>query len=573
MTESLAMPASGIPQGWEIPSAILTDVHNLYVPGMNSVPEDTMQILYLFSPQYIPDQVVRTYEYQFSTDFLNEVQKPDGSMDENVINSKDPSVKQAIMPSRGGLIVDTRTFSEMWSFVLILDQILSDRKIRAISLGYVFGEPISPSGTPNPDAVLSFTRTIVKSIRKACGYNMPEDRMMVYSTQNVDFAHTENKQLYDTQNVFINSPADLLNHKQQFMTMGDEYRVQDYSDLSLDAVEKVPKKVKMLDTNESSPISMLSDIVTAIDHCDQGVMFNDSVVSHIRDQGMGKSLNPMDQALANAVRQMPGGLGVRFDTQGIDTTAPMLMSELLWKCPNIIIKPHRVNVDGNYGWPRANQIDFASNGVRAPIMSPKFQMSFMVGSAVQGICNEMCVGDLTFHYHVIAGDGITSPKRREFFRFNEFQPVIPRAPSVIETIAGVVRHYLQVHIFDVIEIMSPEFSLNVTAHMNGDVLVDLRLMAFPDPSDGTWYQTNARLGGIMNPMMGTVDSVVQNMNALYNATETLTMAKHVNEGYGNPENLPGMPDGRAPMDGNYFMPGTTQGPSPAYNVGEMMPAN
>ena len=50
-----------MPDNWTIPQSTMNDANKLYVPGMNFVPNGDQAILYLFSPQYLPEQVVHTY--------------------------------------------------------------------------------------------------------------------------------------------------------------------------------------------------------------------------------------------------------------------------------------------------------------------------------------------------------------------------------------------------------------------------------------------------------------------------------------------------------------------------------
>ena len=52
-----------MPESWNIPQSTLNDANKLYAPGMNFVPDGSQAILYLFSPQYMPEQVIHTYQY------------------------------------------------------------------------------------------------------------------------------------------------------------------------------------------------------------------------------------------------------------------------------------------------------------------------------------------------------------------------------------------------------------------------------------------------------------------------------------------------------------------------------
>ena len=510
-----------MPESWNIPQSTLNDANKLYAPGMNFVPDGSQAILYLFSPQYMPEQVIHTYQYQLNEDFLKNVLAPGGTMEQNVANCKDKSIKQAIMPAAGGLVVETQNFNSMWSFVLIIDAITPTRTIRQLAIGYVYDQPISDLGTINQNATLVFTRTAVKHIRNKVGYNAPGDRMCVFSTENLDYTNRAAGMFYNDQ-AFIGAPKDLMTHKLTEQNGG--YAPADYSDLSLNADTAMPKDTRILQVDDNSPMAMLSDIAGAIDKCSQGVNTNDTVISRLMQQGDDPGLTPVEQMLSKATDQMPGAIGLQVTT-GLDTSVPMTLGMLQLKYENLRVYPHRVRVGSAYGWDRLSQVQMGSTGLVAT-MSPKLQMSFMVGAAIQAICNSLSIADMSFHYHVLARDTMFGgASRQEYFKFLEFQTFVPRSPDALTMISGYATNFLKSHIFEVIDTVSEEYMVNVVAHMNGDILVDLRLAEFPDPGDGTWYQTSARLGGIMNPAIGTVDIIASNGNSLYNATEALAGAQ------------------------------------------------
>jgi len=511
-----------MPEDWNIPQSTLNDANKLYVQGMNFVPDGSQAILYLFSPQYMPEQVVHTYQYQLNEDFLNNVLSPGGTMEQNVANGKDKSIKQAIMPAAGGLVVDTQNFNSMWSFVLIIDAIAPTRTIRQLAIGYVYDQPISDTGAINQNATLVFTRTAIKHIRGSVGYNAPGDRMCVFSTSNLDYTNRAASVFYNDQ-AFVGAPKDLMLHKLTEQDSG--YAPADYSDLSLNAMGTAQRDTKILNVDNNSPMAMLSEITGAIDKCGQGVNRNDTVISRLMQQGEDPGKTPVEQMITKAADQMPGAIGLQVTT-GLDTSVPMTLGMLQMQYENLRVYPHRVRVGSAYGWDRLAQTQMGSNGVQVATMSPKLQMSFMVGAAIQSICNSLSIADMSFHYHVLAQDTMFGGNgRQEYFRFLEFQTFVPRSQDALTVISGYASNLLKSHIFEVIDTVSEEYMVNVVAHMNGDILVDLRLAEFPDPGDGTWYQTSARLGGIMNPAIGTVDIIASNGNSLYNATEALAGAQ------------------------------------------------
>jgi len=77
----------------------------------------------------------------------------------------------------------------------------------------------------------------------------------------------------------------------------------------------------------------------------------------------------------------------------------------------------------------------------------------------------------------------------------------------------------------------------VMANMGGDISINLMLENYPDAADGSFYQTSARFGGLMNPMIGTIPIINNNVMQLSNVTQTL-----VNNAFSEFTDMRGMSD-------------------------------
>ena len=84
-----------------------------------------------------------------------------------------------------------------------------------------------------------------------------------------------------------------------------------------------------------------------------------------------------------------------------------------------------------------------------------------------------------------------------------------------------MKMYLDDQLFNVIHDNVGEFELNCMCDMASTILVGLCLYQFPDAQDGAYYQTDCRLGGIVNPLVGTQDVIVTNANQLYSTAHNL----------------------------------------------------
>ena len=117
--------------------------------------------LELFSPKRLPTQVLRSYVYDITPEFLDHVfNSGAASMQEAIAPNgakNNPAVSTAMMPIDQGLILDTNEISNTWSFVLIIDtdpmsngirHAAPSTKTRFIASGYVAGLNLAMAEEP-----------------------------------------------------------------------------------------------------------------------------------------------------------------------------------------------------------------------------------------------------------------------------------------------------------------------------------------------------------------------------------------------------------------------------------------
>ena len=477
-------------------------------------------VLYAFMPMTIPTQVARPFVYQFTPDFIDSI-KTQPSLEFAVSKGNlalSESAKKSILPDDTGVILNTVTLQSQWTFVLLIDTTPETHGtilvpgIRQISMGYFTDEPIDMAGNPNPMATMIFTHNSVTFIRPSRGPMTPVDGRVVYNTQDVDYASESINMLYDNK-MLLGTPKEILEMSARAAQNG----FMDYSALDISSM-KAGDSIKAIDTADKAPKHLLSDILRSVDNGLDSTISEEPVLSKFSDPN-DMYLPPNIRAMETTVANMPSGHVVDIQT-GLDTTRPVTMAELCTKFPNVLIQPFRVNVQNGYGWDVAQQATYNSNGNLAPIMSIRNQLSYLCSTVIQAVCSQLGVTTVGFSYRWLDGDGFVAGKN-EAYQLIAFNLAIPRPDCVTESAALRFKMTLDDQLFDVIHSLAGEFELHVMADMGGNILINLKLYNFPDAQDGAYYQTTARLGGMVNPLIGTVEIINNNVVQLNNAMQSL----------------------------------------------------
>lgn len=535
MSEEM-MPNAGIDQQQQLPtpqilipgdginSAMANDYNRLQMQPVAYSASQSQVKLTFFSPQLVPIQVVHPYQYQFTSELIDEMSSnPLGPA--AAVQSNSPAVRKAILPSNGGLVLDTRNLSNQWTFVLIIDTgmemhgTVTTPGLRQIALGYVLNEePIDALGNPNPNAILVFTNNTIKSIRRQVGNCGSFDGLKVYANQETDYTGYGQAQLYDDA-AFVSTPQDIMRYHQSIKS--NPLVPQDFSDMALKNAERRKCPTVVLDCNQKAPINALSDIASAIDSTTQDVSMAQAGQVSNRFTGPNGFSDQYEDIINKTTMQLPGSVGILYEGS-LDTTVPKSLGEIISKySESLYIDQKRITrVDGNYGWDRATQVNFRQDGSMGAILSPRLQMSYLATSVIQSVFAAFGVSDASFSYRVTKGGPYTGG-RQVAFQFNSFQTVVPRSAQDTVAISGCVKKALDDQLFSVIEAVAEEFQLLAFGNMCGDILVNLKLFQFDDPEDGTFFQTSSRLGGMVNPAIGTINDVTHNVQQLINATDAL----------------------------------------------------
>ena len=487
--------------------------------------DDNKVHLYLYSPHNMPSQVLRSYVYQFNPNFVDALSQTSAMSLEQAVSPMNidniPGAKTAIMPDAEGKVADTSNWNNMWTFVLVLDlrqaafNGLTAPSTRKIAAGYVSGEAgtrdVFGNFIVNPNALLVFTHVTNLNTRRSYNPHARSiDGLAVYPTT-MDYAGEIIPALY-REDMFIGTPRDIAAQK-----LGKpEEGFINFNQLSLSNVRD-GAATRTISNELKSPLVQLGQLMQAVDcGIDQS-----RVATPVYDR-MGSAddrMNPTDAALATVVNNLPSSQTLDIVT-GIDTGSPVTIGQLNAMYPHMDVFPFALRRPDVFGWDIANQTALNPSGAIGAIMSPKQQFSSLASSVVQGICSSLNIATVAFSYRWVDGDGIVAGKL-DAFNLSMFNLMIPRAPEAERQIADRMKMYLDQQLFNIIHDCCGEFELNCLCDMAGTILIDLRLYSYPDPQDGAYFHTDAKLGGIVNPMIGNIQVINNNTIGFSNMASDL----------------------------------------------------
>ena len=477
--------------------------------------------LHLFSPKLMPAQVLRPYIYNFGQGFMNDILTYHDSLQMCVAPAGkgmySDNINQAILPDTNGILLDTYTLSQQWSFVLILDDQPSNRgirnampgpEIRIICMGYTNTEPINPmTGTLNPNAVLIFTHTAVTYLNSNVGV-MGSARKFQCSN-NSDFVGEMNAQL-SREPLFIGTPGDISNNVSTLMgEFGEPEVIGNYGDISL-SNETADAPTRNVDTTMNSPKHQLGSIMAVMDGAINATnedWVRSSVLPSVPDNNAEYAHNWFKQ---NA----PGSRG-SIPKVGLDTSHPMTISQLNFHYPNIDVVPHKI--PGQSTWSVSPQDQ----------MTLRNQMSSMVAASVTSFLPGCCLSDIAFRYCSWSKPDTFMPSSTGVWQIMDAHCLVTVAPNEYKRCIQDFQKICEMQLFPVLKSVHGEFDLMVYCNSGGEIVVDLIYLDDRhnlNPGEG-FYETSARLGGLLNPMVVSQDNLNHNVTQLQCALDTVIANK------------------------------------------------
>ncbi len=466
--------------------------------------------LYVFSPSIIPGQVLRSYVYDFSPNLPDQLL---ASQQRNVnrvsglgISKYSPEVNSSILPSINGVALDTTALSTQWTFVLQIDTTpphgnriaVASPRTRIIATGFCTEEPINPmTNTINPRAVLMFTKSSTSQVANKLTQNGVS--VTVSNSSDLDNVSELNNMITYNNDLYMGTPRDIrtaISHAD-----GAE-RVGAYGTLCLGNM-KLDEGARMIPGQLKTPKVQLNDILQSVESAvDYTTAVTDSIISDTFastkfDDPLTTAKTVFDESVLGSQHSLP--------MNSIDTSKPMSLDQLGFIFgSDLEVVPFRVPLTNS--WETTSQHD----------MSKRNQMSAMISASLSNLVPACGLANITFRYMSYTFNGpMIMDENTGCWEIMGYGTLVECNEITLNNAINSFKHYFEVELVPIIKLVNGAFNVLVHIDSTGYILVDL---VYRDeyelkPNEG-FYETSSRIGGYVNPLVGTLDTINNNATQL-----------------------------------------------------------
>lgn len=471
--------------------------------------------LFVFTPKVLPTQVLRSYEFNFGQEMVNELSHyrsiqeafaPLGAGKKDAIN-------RAVLPSAGGQILHSDMFADKWTFVLVIDNDpYRFRQIRTcapapaqrlIGVGYFTEEPIF-NGAHNPNSVMIFTHHTSTYKTVQYGLNGATDNFSI--NHDLDFIGSNVAHCYNDQ-LFLSTPRDIMQTVE--MTSTNEC-IGNIGDVMVSNIQGSPAMVANV---LKSPKHFLNNIGEALDVSIQSI--EDERGNHLRSQIMPTNCsNDAESGRAYFAENVLGSTGT-LPTNGLDMSKPMTLSQLDFYYPNLIVKQFKIPM--NSSWNVSPQEHMTARNVG----------SAMTSAAIQSFASGCGLTSISFGYSSWYKPDAFSTKPCGVWQVYAADTLYPCTPEQQQYCIKKFKGVLEDNLFPSLRSINGEFDLGVIYNASGEIMIDLlyvddRHQMRPGEA---FYETSSRLGGVLNPVMTDHNGLMNNAVQLRGLVDTVLGTK------------------------------------------------
>lgn len=464
-------------------------------------------MLYLFTPSIIPNQMLRPYQYNFNDNLVDQIvtakEKMSCAVAPNGLGLNSELVNKSILPTAGGIPLNTTGLQTQWTFVLITDtcpdpsmrRSTMSPTTRVIATGFCSDEPINiQTGTPNPAAVLMFTKTNTTYVAPNIGNNGISYK--VTNAADLDIVNEMNSMMTN-QDLFLATPQDIRSTVFSGGVGADGQTIGAYGELCLNNV-KQGESGKLVSGEMKTPKVQLGAIMQALDRSvDYTISLNDGVSS-----GIGPSCVPdMTDMARTMFDQNVAGSKQSLPRSGIDTSKPISMQELLYLFPNIDIVPFEI--------PLASAWDATPQDA----MTARNSMSSMLSASLSNLVPACGLSNIMFRYSSYAQMGpMHMTSTMGTWKIESFGVLVEMSPLKQEQAIVQFQNYFEMELAPILKCVRGDFDLLAYVDVMGYILIDL---VFRDDyltmkQEEGFYETSSRLGGFLNPMVADINVLHHN---------------------------------------------------------------
>lgn len=499
---------------------------------MDYISSNQNAIIWFISPRQIPNITIRPYTYQFDGDFLKDLTSVVDNAQTQALGSLGGnyrplafmkgyhSANKAILPSATGLGFHGNYYSDLWTFIFMLDNPpIQGREYRAsfsgriIYSGFCLEEPVSvlfnePAYNENcPLLITHLTRLDIRELVGPSGSGLriqPMEDTDIVNPQ-VVLQSSPNRQYYLR-------PEDLV-ESSGLMNDGNSW------DIPARTYIGNSSSIGHINTAAKSPKNQLSQIVSAL---------SKTVVEGAESRYMNPSVAEVPAYMLdnsstyecfkkNLVTRLPDRI------VGINVNDQLFLSELFGKYPNLRRTAQVVRIPNLL--PDSPMDDSAPNPINV--------MTSLLVSSIPAVMSMYGVSDVQFRYasHDPSRQAIFIGDDSSVCQVFDIMSFVPNeSTDIIKIRWNSALSHLEENIFPMIVDSFGNFDVMIQYRSAGECVVQLQL---PDMmsaiNDGRVYN-NGACGGLQSPLIGDENTRTSNITELEDAFGFATQMVSVGTG-------------------------------------------
>lgn len=483
--------------------------------------------LFVFSPSYHYQQHKRSYVYNFNNqlcervvDVIEDSISGRGEINQMAFMDGCPDANTAILPNANGVPINLQVFSELWSFLLVIDlqrgSTLTNHinqythtipcDARFLYVGYCDNEPINPvnlgnGNTINPKSVLIITHH--SYIHRTMQLDAYRTIPIVNTITDVDIVPTDIVRqigMGDQRLEYYAAPAKLIDSISPDMNSGFSKGLINIDGSTTAHLQYQRGNIPSV-ASLNSPKHHLRDIVRTL---------SDSYI-HTADMSYGEMDTSPIYLSSVKSNLMCEHTPTSVTIAPIDPNTPITLGNLMSMYPNLVINDCRV--------PVTSQWDVVSQ--EAPNIVNIY--SSLVASTLSPLLVANSISQIAFRYSSInINNAFTTLDKDDVHELLDIATFVPLTPEMLKQKYLSLMRYLKKTLFPLIKAAGGDFDLLVYTSVAGKVIVSLKFYNYPSMSvDNAYYESYNSLGGILSPVVTT------NVEFIHNATNLANMIHQV----------------------------------------------
>ncbi len=480
----------------------------------NAVPSNTITSvgiqsgvkLYVFTPVQTGVTVIRPYVYNFNDNMVNGFVSGNtsDSMLKQINGFNNSTIVDAILPSANGIELSTSHLDNLYSFVLVIDNVNANRsemayggpKSRTVMTGYFYDEPfvLSTLWTSNPvlneDALMVFTHNDGVSLQHGMQYGAEAPRRAININAALDVIPQSTDQ-------YVNANLAMCD----ISSIANSFIPDPYSEESVPTSNRLELSAHngvapVTNHRVKSPKHQLIDIAQSISQAkmmaeDEHTIYGGS------EGGMLNGSNPHDVFVSNMFGhlQRPETTSVRH---GLNPAECIPIGKLSGLFPMLEVVPCEVPFN-----PTADSMDQRETTIQSVYSS-------LVTNVVSSIAMNNILSSIGFRYG--SWNKTSFDQHGGSWEIQNASLIIGEEDADGSVLSSSVNKFmleLESALFPILIKMGGEFDMMVKHDSTGHTVVDLNFLDFVSMGHG-FYTTQNKLGGMVSPALGTIDNAINN---------------------------------------------------------------